>query len=206
MTTFFSILLLKIKPDYGAIAIGAAVTGVVAGLAVVAGEYISSVKEDYNKLPDKKPVGQGGSTLLDYNSVNGGFNNSLLGINVVKNDLGIWIVESTGQPATWTQVYITGSQNPVFQLLNMLPGSPSFVGWHDAGLEGFGAFTTAVTIPSYYALSQCAAIPAICANMPGTFVNVGTAGLVSPNSINNLVKPPKEKSQTDMELFGNLVE
>ena len=194
-----------INPDYGAIATGAAVTGFIVGLMVVGNEYISGVKEEYNNLPNKKPVGQGGSTLLDYNSVNGGFNNSLLGINVVKDEFGVWIVESTGKPATWFQTYITGSQNPVFQALNLFPGHPSFVGWHDAGLEGFGGLMTAITIPTYYAISQCAAMPSICANMPGTFINVGTGGIISPTSINNAVNPSKPKGRQSISLLDNLM-
>ena len=207
-TTSFTQTHTDIKPDYGKIAEGAAITGAIAGGAVVAGEYISQVKADYNKsiTPEqtklgKTPVSEGNSSIFDQNTPNSGYSNSKLGINVTEMN-SKWYIEGTPTQATWSETYVTGSQNPAFKALNTTPGAPSFVDFHDALNLPTGI--NQLTIAPAYALSQCAAMPVICAAAPDTFINIGTWGRVSTN-LDDVVTSSSQSGSTTTNsvLFSN---
>ena len=108
----------------------------------------------------------------------GTMENSRVGVNVEKVD-GQWFAEGKDIKANWFDTYVTGNQNPVFKAFNTTPGSPSFTGFHDA--MNFPAGVNQVTIAPYYAMSQCAASPTLCAMFPDIFIKVGTWGQVDTN-------------------------
>lgn len=59
-------------------------------------------------------------------------------------------------------------------------------------------------LTSYYAISQCAAMPAICAAAPDTFVKVGTVGLVDTNLDDAVTTSSQDKNTTTSSvLFSN---
>ena len=104
----------------------------------------------------------------------GTMENSKVGVNAEYKN-GILIKADTNVPTS----YFTSNQNPVFKAFNTTPGAPSFTGFHDA--MNFPAGINQITIAPYYAMSQCAAIPTLCAMFPDTFIKVGTWGLVDTN-------------------------
>lgn len=165
------------------------------------------MKEEYQATTGR-PVSEGPSTLFDSGTPNGGYTNSQLGVNVTEVN-GQWfnqgdvvngVVQEGAKPVS-IGLFSPSSNNPLFQGLNTLPGSPSFVDFHDALLEGFGFIPTVVSIPPSYAISQCVAMASICANFPDKFINVGTGGLINTN-INNHIKP---KSLLELEAPSRLV-
>lgn len=74
---------------------------------------------------------------------------------------------------------VTSNQNPAFKTLNTTPGAPAFADFHDA--MNFSTGVNQATIAPYYAMSQCAAAPTLCAMFPDTFIKVGTWGQVNTN-------------------------
>jgi len=112
----------------------------------------------------------------------GTMENSKVGVNVEQNTNGNWqkiLPNGDIKNVSSFEAYSVGNQNPVFKAFNTTPGAPSFTGFHDA--MNFPAGINQVTIAPYYAMSQCAAIPTLCAMFPDTFIKVGTWGLVDTN-------------------------
>jgi len=111
----------------------------------------------------------------------GTMENSKVGVNVEKVD-GQWhqpLPKGGFKEVSSFEAYTVGNQNPAFQSLNTTPGAPPFADFHDA--MNFPAGINQVTIAPYYAMSQCAAAPTICAMFPDTFIKVGTWGQVDTN-------------------------
>ena len=105
---------------------------------------------------------------------------SKIGINVEKIN-GQWYKVGIDGTLTKTNpflAYTVGSANPIFQQLNRLPGSPPFASFHDSLRVPNTLLLNQISIAPTYALTQCAAMPNVCAMFPGMFVEIGTGGLV----------------------------
>jgi hypothetical protein len=111
----------------------------------------------------------------------GNMDDSKVGINVEKID-GNWyqrLPNGDLQTTSSFKAHTIGNQNPVFKFLNKTPGAPPFAGFHDA--MNFPDIINQATIAPYYAMSQCAAAPTLCASFPDTFIKIGTWGQVDTN-------------------------
>ncbi|MFM2200057.1 MAG: hypothetical protein RL769_110 [Pseudomonadota bacterium] len=112
----------------------------------------------------------------------GTMENSKVGVNAKYNSNGVLIKEGSitiQNPNGIETNYWASNQNPAFKTLNTTPGAPSFADFHDA--MNFEAGVNQVTIAPYYAMSQCAASPTLCATFPDIFIKVGTWGQVDTN-------------------------
>ena len=159
-TTSFAETHTDIKPDYGSIAKGSAVTGVIAGVATVGGEWL-------NKNVKQKP-----------SLASGSYENSNVGVNTVKGPDGVLYTESSlGGPDMANPVNMDAynrlggygspyTNNPALKTLNTVPGFPSATGFHDWAMpNGAGLGYKASTILPYFAASYCAAAPGVCAGI-----------------------------------------
>ncbi len=112
----------------------------------------------------------------------GTMENSKVGVNVERGADGNWyqqLPKGGKIEVSSFKAYTIGNQNPALQTLNTTPGAPSFANFHDA--MNFVDGVNQVTIAPYYAISQCAAAPTLCAMLPDTFIKVGTWGQVDTN-------------------------
>jgi hypothetical protein len=112
----------------------------------------------------------------------GTMDNNRVGVNVEKGTDGNWYQKLPNKERVQVssfEAHTIGNQNPAFKALNTTPGAPAFANFHDAMNFPFGV--NQVTIAPYYAMSQCAASPTLCATFPDTFIKIGTWGQVDTN-------------------------
>jgi hypothetical protein len=113
------------------------------------GEWIKEVKSEYiEKTGNKVSIGE--STLFDQNSVNAGWSKSKLGVNSkyeIDTTTNKTILVRTDTPERVS--YLKSNQNRFFKALNLLPGSPSFVDFHDALNIQSNTLNVLTIIPAY---------------------------------------------------------
>ncbi len=112
----------------------------------------------------------------------GNIDDSKIGINVQQGVDGKWYQKLPNKEriqVSSLKAHAVGNQNPGFKLLNKTPGAPPFAGFHDA--MNFPIVINQVSIAPFYAMSQCAAAPTLCAAFPDTFIKIGTWGQVDTN-------------------------
>jgi hypothetical protein len=112
----------------------------------------------------------------------GTMDNSKIGINVEKGTDGNWYQTLPNKERIQVssfKAHTVGNQNPGFKLLNKTPGAPTFADFHDS--MNFPAGINQATIAPYYAMSQCASAPTLCAAFPDIFIKIGSWGEVDTN-------------------------